>query len=852
MQLPIHKYGKTERRKFGKINEVIDIPDLVEIQKASYNSFINEGIADVFEDFSPITDYSDHYELYFLNHWFDEKPKYDEKECRNRDATYALPMHVKVRLVNKVKEEVIDQDVFMGEFPLMTDSGSFIINGAERVIVSQLVRSPGVYNASTRDKTGKEIFGTTVIPNRGAWLELEQDAQGVMWVHVDRKRKICATVLLRALGFGSDRAILDLFADDKMIENTIAKDSTKSESDGLIELYRRLRPGEVPTEASVRQHLNNLFFDPRRYDVVKVGRYKFNKKLNLAYRLPGCKIADDIVNPETGEILAHAGDIIDEVKAVEIQDAGVNEVFVLVSDSKQGEIKHKIIANNTVNFKAVSSKNPKIFGLLPTIYYPNFRFMQRIADECEKGKVEEIAEKYLDDINAIYYTVEVPETEDEKPEDKKNREKRRDTRVKFVAACKKFAELLKSDKDVLDADEKKEIKPVIEKLNHKHITVDDIVASISTNIDLQYGIGTIDNIDHLGNRRVRSVGELLQNQLRIGIARLEKLIKERMATQDAMEVTPSGLVNVRPVTAVIREFFGSSQLSQFMDQTNPAAELTHKRKLSALGPGGLNRDRATFEVRDVHHSHYGRLCPIETPEGQNIGLISSLATFSKVNEYGFIMSPYRKVIKDKDGLATVTNQVDYLTADEEDKYIVAQANEPLDESSHFVNDHVGCRHRELITQLAPEKIDYMDVSPKQLVSVATALIPFLENDDTNRALMGSNMQRQAVPLMKTESAIVATGIEDAIARDSGVMVRAKNAGVAVGVSSDLIKIKEDSGFITEYKLKKFERSNQGTCLNQRPIINTGDRVEAGEIIADGPATNNGELALGKNILIGYM
>ncbi|MDE6597109.1 MAG: DNA-directed RNA polymerase subunit beta [Clostridia bacterium] len=852
MQLPIHKYGKTERRKFGKINEVIDIPDLVEIQKASYNSFINEGIADVFEDFSPITDYSDHYELYFLDHWFDEKPKYDEKECRNRDATYALPMHVTVRLVNKVKDEVIDQPVFMGEFPLMTDSGSFIINGAERVIVSQLVRSPGVYNASTRDKTGKEIFGTTVIPNRGAWLELEQDAQGVMWVHVDRKRKICATVLLRALGFGSDRAILDLFADDKMIENTIAKDSTKSESDGLIELYRRLRPGEVPTEASVRQHLNNLFFDPRRYDVVKVGRYKFNKKLNLAYRLPGCKIADDIVNPETGEILAHAGDIIDEAKAVEIQDAGVNEVFVLVSDSKQGEIKHKIIANNTVNFKAVSDKNPKTFGLLPTIYYPNFKFMQRIAAECEKGKVEEVAEKYLDDINAIYYTVEIPETEDEKPEDKKNREKRRDTRVKFVAACKKFAELLKSNKDVLDADEKKEIKPVIEKLNHKHITVDDIVASISTNIDLQYGIGTIDNIDHLGNRRVRSVGELLQNQLRIGIARLEKLIKERMATQDAMEVTPSGLVNVRPVTAVIREFFGSSQLSQFMDQTNPAAELTHKRKLSALGPGGLNRDRATFEVRDVHHSHYGRLCPIETPEGQNIGLISSLATFSKVNEYGFIMSPYRRVIKDKDGVATVTDQVDYLTADEEDKYIVAQANEPLDEGSHFVNAHVGCRHRELITQLAPEKIDYMDVSPKQLVSVATALIPFLENDDTNRALMGSNMQRQAVPLMKTESAIVATGIEDAIARDSGVMVRAKNAGIAVGVSSDLIKIKEDSGFITEYKLKKFERSNQGTCLNQRPIINTGDRVEAGEIIADGPATNNGELALGKNILIGYM
>ena len=852
MNLPVHKYGKTERKKFGKINEVIDIPDLVEIQKSSYNSFIETGISEVFEDFSPVTDYADHYELYFLDHWFDKEPKYDEKECRNRDATYALPMHVTVRLVNKVKNEVIDQPVYMGEFPLMTDSGSFIINGAERVIVSQLVRSPGAYNAVTRDKTGKQMFATTVIPNRGAWLEFEQDNQGVLWVHVDRKRKICATVLLRALGFGTDRVLLDLFANDKMIENTIAKDTTKSESDSLVELYRRLRPGEVPTEASVRQHLNNLFFDPRRYDVVKVGRYKFNKKLNLAYRLPGCRLAEDIVNPETGEIMAHAGEVVDDYKAFEIQNAGVNEVFVLVSDPEAGEIKHKIIANNTVNFSAVCPKSHKIYGLLPTIYYPNFKFMNLIAAECANAKVEEVAEKYIDEINAIYYTAETPETEDEKPEDRKNREKRRETRVRFVAACKRLVELLNSDVTSLDADDKKEIKPIVDKLCHKHITVDDVVAAISTNIDLQYGIGTIDNIDHLGNRRVRSVGELLQNQFRIGIARLEKLIKERMATQDAMDVTPSGLVNVRPVSAVIREFFGSSQLSQFMDQTNPAAELTHKRKLSALGPGGLNRDRATFEVRDVHHSHYGRLCPIETPEGQNIGLISSLATFSKVNEYGFIMSPYRKVEKDENGVPYVTDHVDYLTADEEDKYIVAQANEPLDENNHFVNSHIGCRHRDLITQYAPEKMDYMDVSPKQLVSVATALIPFLENDDTNRALMGSNMQRQAVPLMKTESAIVATGIEDAIARDSGVMVHAKKGGVAVGVSSDMIKIREDDGLVTEYKLKKFERSNQGTCLNQRPIINTGDRVAEGEIIADGPATNNGELALGKNILIGYM
>ncbi|MDE7301219.1 MAG: hypothetical protein K2N47_03530, partial [Clostridia bacterium] len=575
-----------------------------------------------------------------------------------------------------------------------------------------------------RDKTGKELFGTTVIPNRGAWLEFEQDAQGVQWVHVDRKRKICSTVLLRALGFGSDRAILDLFADDKMIENTIAKDGTKSESDGLIELYRRLRPGEVPTEASVRQHLTNLFFDQRRYDVVKVGRYKFNKKLNIAYRLPGCKLADDIFNPETGELIASKGEIVSSEKAVEIQDAGVNEVFVLVNDSERGEVRHKIIGNNTVNFKAVSDKDPKTFGLLPTIYYPNLVFCKQIAEECKTAKCEEVAERNLDKINAIFYTQEIPESEDEKPEEKKNREKRREQRVKFVEGCKVFMHLFEGDKDKLDAEERKAIKPVIEKLNHKHITVDDIVAAISSNIDLQYGIGTIDNIDHLGNRRVRSVGELLTNQLRIGISRLEKLIKERMATQDAMEVTPSGLVNVRPVSAVIREFFGSSQLSQFMDQTNPAAELTHKRKLSALGPGGLNRDRATFEVRDVHHSHYGRLCPIETPEGQNIGLISSLATFSRVNEYGFIMSPYRKVIKDANGVPTVTDHVDYLTADEEDKYVVAQANEPLDENNHFINEHVGCRHQDLITQLSADKMDYMDVSPKQLVSVATALIPF--------------------------------------------------------------------------------------------------------------------------------
>ena len=853
MDLPIQKYGKTERRKFGKINEVIDIPDLVEIQKDSYNTFIEEGIGEVFEDFSPITDYSDHFELYFLEHRFGDKPKYDEKECRTRDATYALPLRVKVRLVNKVKNEVLDQEVFMGDLPLMTENGAFIINGAERVIVSQLVRSPGVYNASSKDKTGKEMFATTVMPNRGAWLELEQDAQDTLYVRVDRKKKLCATVLLRALGYGSNRAIEDLFPGDKIMRATLEKDTAKSESDGLYELYRRLRPGEAPTEDSVKAHLYNLFFDPRRYDIAKVGRYKYNKKLNLSYRLAGCRVADPVVNPETGEVIAEAGEKISEVKAKEIQNCGISEIYVLVDDAEEGEIRHVIRSNGTVEFAAISDvpvqARAKDFGLLPTVHYNNFRFSQKLAEECASKTVEEVAELYTDSINELYYTVEKREEPDEKPEEKKNREKRRDNRRKFVAACKLFHEILTSDHPVPTKEQKKELRPLIDKLCHKHVTVEDIVASISTNLDLKYGIGTIDNIDHLGNRRVRSVGELLQNQLRVGIARLERLIKERMATQDPMEITPSALINIRPVSAVIREFFGSSQLSQFMDQTNPIAELTHKRKLSALGPGGLNRDRATFEVRDIHHTHYGRMCPIETPEGQNIGLITSLATFAKVNEYGFIMSPYRRVDK---ATGIVTEHVDYLTADEEDKYIVAQANEPLDAEGHFVNERVGCRHQNDITEMPREKMDYMDVSPKQLVSVAAALIPFLENDDTNRALMGSNMQRQAVPLLKTESAIVATGIESSIAKYSGVIVTAKEAGVVVSCASNMIKIQEDDGTVREYPLKKFERSNAGTSLNQRPIVSTGDRVFKGEIIADGPSTNNGELALGKNILIGYM
>ncbi|MBP5242560.1 MAG: hypothetical protein J6Z36_02595, partial [Clostridia bacterium] len=547
MNLPIVKYGKNERRKFGSINEVIDIPDLVEIQKESYNSFINEGIDEVFEDFSPVTDYSDHFELYFLEHEFAAKPKYDEKECRNRDATFAKALRVKVRLVNKVKQETVDQEVYMGDIPLMTEHGSFIINGAERAIVSQLVRSSGVVNTCERDKkAGKEIFNTTVMPNRGAWLELEQDLQGVLWVKVDKRRKLCATVLLRALGFGSDRAISDLFEGDKMIENTIAKDTVKSESEGLVELYRRLRPGEVPTEESVRQHLNNLLFDPRHYDVVKVGRYKFNKKLNLSYRLAGQRVADDIVNHATGEIMATAGEKITEEKAREIQNTGINEVYVLVKDEEAGEIRHKIIANNTVDFYAVSDFNPKTFGLLPTIYYPNFVFSKQIAEELKTADVATVAERYVDEINALYYTQEKKVGADEKPEDKKNREKRKINREKFVEACRLFHNLLNANERPLSKEERKTIKPLIEKLNHKHITVDDIVATVSTNLNLRYHIGTVDNIDHLGNRRVRSVGELLQNQLRVGIARLERLIKERMATQDPMEVTPSSLINIRP------------------------------------------------------------------------------------------------------------------------------------------------------------------------------------------------------------------------------------------------------------------------------------------------------------------
>ncbi len=843
--------GKITRKTFSKIKEAIELPYLVKIQKDSYDAFIKEGITEVLEDYSPITDYSDRFELYFLDHRLDEKTKYDEKECRDRDATYARPLRVKVRLVNKVTDEVIEQEVFMGDIPLMTDNGSFIINGAERVIVSQLVRSPGVYNGMQVDKSGRKLFDTTVIPSRGAWLEFEQDSGGVLWVHVDRTRKLTATVLLRALGFGTDEELLELFNNDQMIIDTIAKDTSKTENEGLVELYRRLRPGEIPTEEAVKQHLKNLFFEVRKYDLARVGRYKYNKRLRLGARIVGLKAFEDVISLD-GEVLASKGQILSKSQAEAIQDAGIN-VFYADIDGK----KHKIIGNNVVSFKTATGVEPSVFGLLDYVYNPILEFSKKVNELALEKGVEETAELLKKEINDFFYIENKEITGEEKPEDKKNEDKAREIRNKFVSACVEFyAMLSKEDLKPLTFEEKKAVRLLLDKLNHKHVTVEDIIATVSVNLDLNVGLNSTDNIDHLGNRRVRSVGELLQNQFRIGISRLERVIRERMATQDPKDVSPQGLINVRPVGAAIKEFFGSSQLSQFMDQTNPIAELTHKRKLSALGPGGLNRDRATFEVRDVHHSHYGRMCPIETPEGQNIGLISSLAAYAMVNEFGFIEAPYRKVehtVKPDGTIETiVTERVDYLTADEEDNYIVAQANEPLIDNKYFKNDRVSCRHRDEITEDVKEKMDYMDVSPKQLISVATALIPFLENDDTNRALMGSNMQRQAVPLLCPENAIVATGIERRIAYDSGVMVNAKEGGIVKSVSSDEIIILEDDGTERVYKLKKFERSNQGTCLNQRPIVDKGERITKGQTIADGPSTKNGELALGRNILIGFM
>ncbi len=784
------KFGNNERWNFSRVKEVLDIPYLIEVQKKSYEWFMKDGVREVLEDFSPISDKSNHFELHFLDFSLGGKSKYDVKECKDRDTTYAIPMKVKVRLVYKDTNKMVDQEVFMGDFPLMTENGSFVINGAERVIVSQLVRSPGVYNGVSFDKKeGRPLYETTIIPSRGAWIDFKQEicntkeATEIIYVSVDRTRKITATVLLRALGFGTDEELCELFANDPTMIATCEKDTAKTESDGLVELYKRLRPGEVPTEEGVKTQLHNLFFDPKRYDMARVGRYKFNKKLNLSNRLIGLTSFDDVVDTSTGELLVSAGEVFTVESANAVQNAGINEVFVTVSKSIREDGKSKVIGNNTVNFNVVSGLDYRSFyGMVEYVYQPVLTELMETAE----GDLEALTEL---------------------------------------------------------------VKENMERLCVKHILIDDIISAVSLNLNLKYGMDQVDNIDHLGNRRVRSVGELLQNQFRIGISRLERVIRERMATQDQTEVTPQSLINVRPVSSAIKEFFGSSQLSQFMDQTNPIAELTHKRKLSALGPGGLNRDRATFEVRDVHYTHYGRMCPIETPEGQNIGLITSLSSYARINEYGFIEAPYKKIDK---ATGVVTDKYEFFTADEEDRFAVAQANEPLTEEGTFKNKRITCRRREEIIELASEEIDYVDVSPKQLVSVATSLIPFLENDDTNRALMGSNMQRQAVPLINPEAPIVATGIEAKIAHDSGVMIIAEQDGVAMRVSAQSITVQYDDGEIKTYKIQKFERSNQGTCINQKPIVKVGERFEKDQTLADGPSTDGGELALGRNILIGFM
>ena len=775
------RFGDTTRMSYSKINEVLDMPNLIEVQKDSYQWFLKEGLKEVFEDISPITDFSGNLVLEFIDFTLDTEPKFSIEECKERDATYAAALKVKARLYNRELDELKEQEIFMGDFPLMTETGTFIINGAERVIVSQLVRSPGIYYASDFDKVGKKLLSATVIPNRGAWLEYETDSNDVFYVRVDRTRKVPVTVLIRALGIGSDAEIIDLFGEEPKILATLEKDVSKSYEEGLIEIYKKLRPGEPPTVESSESLLRGMFFDSKRYDLAKVGRYKFNKKLALRNRIRGAKLAEAVVDPMTGEVLAEEGAVLTMELCDTIQDSGIDHLYIEVEERKV-----KILTNRAVAIDAYLEE----FGLT------------------------------ADDVNIkerVYFPV--------------------------------LEQLLN---EYTTAEElKAAIKENIHELVPKHITLEDIMASINYVMQLDYGYGNVDDIDHLGNRRIRSVGELLQNQFRIGLSRMERVVRERMTTQDLAVVTPQALINVRPVTAAIKEFFGSSQLSQFMDQNNPLSELTHKRRLSALGPGGLSRERAGFEVRDVHHSHYGRMCPIETPEGPNIGLINTLATFARINEYGFIEAPYRKVDQSGDE-PRVTDEFIYVTADEEENYTVAQANEPLDAEGHFVHKKVTGRHREDIIEVDRSQIHLMDVSPKQMVSVATALIPFLENDDANRALMGSNMQRQAVPLMVTDSPIVGTGMEYKTAKDSGICAIAKNSGVVERVSANEIVIRNDESMRDTYKLIKYQRSNQSTCLNQKPIVNVGDRVEAGQIIADGASTCQGELALGKNPLIGFM
>ena len=773
---PMH-IGDGLRMTYSRQKEVLDMPNLIEVQKNSYKWFLNEGLKEAFQDISPVEDYTNSLSLEFLDFSFSDDPKYTVEECKERDATYAAPLKVRARLYNKEKDEINEHDIYMGELPLMTETGTFVINGAERVVVSQLVRSPGIYYAIKHDKIGKELYSCTVIPNRGAWLEYETDSNDVFYVRVDRTRKVPITVLIRALGIGKDSEIIDLFGEEPKILASLEKDNSRSYEEGLIEVYKRIRPGEPPTVESAESLLNAVFFDARRYDLARVGRYKFNKKLAFENRIVGSVLAEDVVDTQTGEIVAEAGTEITTELAKELQDLAIHAVYVTVENRKV-----KVLSNLFVNINKYVDIDAKAAGIYERVYYP------ALMDLMEEYSGEELITQ---------------------------------------------------------------IKKNVAHLIPKHITKEDIFASINYNMHLEYHIGTKDDIDHLGNRRIRAVGELLQNQFRIGLSRMERVIRERMTVQDTETVSAQSLINIRPVSAAIKEFFGSSQLSQFMDQTNPLGELTHKRRLSALGPGGLSRDRAGFEVRDVHYSHYGRMCPIETPEGPNIGLINSLATYARINEYGFIESPYRLIDKSS-GKPIVTDQVEYFTADEEDKYRIAQANEPLTEKGEFINKYVTGRFAEQIIEMDATKVDLMDVSPKQVFSVATSMIPFLENDDANRALMGSNMQRQAVPLLSTESPIVGTGIEHKAAVDSGIVVLAKEDGVIDKVSATEIIVKTASGKKVSHRLQKFVRSNQGTCMNQRPIVKKGQEVVKGEVIADGSSTQGGEIALGKNPLIGFM
>ncbi|MEE1106273.1 MAG: DNA-directed RNA polymerase subunit beta, partial [Ruminococcus sp.] len=775
------KLGNTERMSFGKIEEVIDMPNLIEVQKESYRWFLEEGLKEVFKDVSGITDYQDNLVLDFIDYTLDvDHPNYSVIECKVRDATYSAALRVTARLLNKATGEIKESNVFMGDFPLMTPSGTFVINGAERVIVSQLVRSPGVYYKMDHDKTGKELYSTTVIPNRGAWLEYETDVNDVFYVRIDKNRKLPVTSFIRALGMGTDAEILDFFGDDPRMKATIEKDQAHNIEEGLIEVYKKLRPSEPPTVDSAQTHIHNLFFDPNRYDMSRVGRYKYNKKLGIANRLEGKRLTEAVANPRTGEVMALAGDKISKEKALEIENACVKVVYVKGND----DAPVKVISNNMVDISK----------------YVDF------DAEAECGIRENVS------FDVLCEVLDAAQSEEE------------------------LKELLRERAD--------ELVP-------NYITVDDIFATINYLNCVARGVGNTDDIDNLGNRRIRCVGELLQNQFRIGFSRLERVVRERMTTQsqDMDSLSPNSLINIRPVTAAIKEFFGSSPLSQFMDQTNPLAELTHKRRLSALGPGGLSRDRAGFEVRDVHYTHYGRMCPIETPEGPNIGLISYLASFAKINKYGFVEAPFRRIDKET---GVVTDDVVYMTADVEDNYYVAQANEPLDENGRFVHSRVVGRYRDEFVELPAERFDYMDVSPKMVVSVATAMIPFLENDDANRALMGANMQRQAVPLLQSQAPIVGTGMEYKAGTDSGVCILAEDDGIVMSVDARTIRVQYDNGTVKDYEVIKFLRSNQGTCFNQKPIVSRGQRVKKGEVLADGPATENGEIALGKNALIGFM